>query len=502
MRHKRRIEATIAGAACAALTTGIIVAQDKQKPNIILFYVDDLGWMDLGCQGSKFYETPAIDKLASQGMRFTQGYTAHPRCLPARYAVMTGKFPARGHIFTSGNHLRSSDVTMGEAMQQGGYKTFFIGKWHLTGKDGAANLPKNRGFDVALACGAPGSPATYFYPYRKVKINQELTGDDAIGLNKEIIPDLDKGGQKGEYLTDRITDETIKFIKKQVTDNPKQPFLAYISHYGVHTPFEAKPELVKKYRKKLKNMRYEKPEYLKDSRWGGTTKMRQDNAVYAAMIESVDQSLAKIMASLSKLGIADNTIIMFSGDNGGLSTRGSTTKRTLATTNYPLRTGKGWCYEGGIREAFIVKWPGVTKPGTVNEKDIVIGTDFYPTMLDIAGLPLRPKDHIDGESFKPALEGKNFKRTVPLFWHSPSARPYSTGDYNCSAVREGNYKLIDWYQNNKVELFDLSKDIGENNDLSKSKPEVTTRLLKKLRDWKKEINAEEKPLRLTKKRKK
>jgi arylsulfatase A-like enzyme len=205
------------------------------------------------------------------------------------------------------------------------------------------------------------------------------------------------------------------------------------------------------------------------------------------MIESVDQSMAKLQQTLKDLGIEDNTIIIFAADNGGLSTRGNS--RKLATSNYPLRYGKGWLYDGGIREAFIVKWPGVIKPGSLN-KSPVIETDIYPTVLEMAGLPSRPVDHKDGESFVPALKGENINNDRPLFWHSPMGRPTSTGDFNSSAVRLGDYKLIDWYENNKVELFNLKEDIGEKNDLSHEMPEKTAEMLKLVRDWRKSIDAE------------
>ena len=447
----------------------------NKRPNIIIFYVDDLGWMDLSVQGSKFYETPAIDKLAEQGMRFTNAYTAHPRCVPARYGIMTGKYPARGYVPGRGG-LVPKDVTIAEAVKEGGYATFFTGKWHLMFKVGDKNLPQNQGFDVNVGGGHAGSPPTYFFPYKK---------EGAKGHGKSALGQGLEKGIPGEYLTDRLTDETVKFIKEQTNSHPEKPFFVFLSHYGVHTPFEAKKELVDKYRRKLKTMKYDLPEYEKTIT--GDTKLRQDFPVYAAMIESVDQSMAKLQQTLKELGIEDNTIIIFAADNGGLSTRGNS--RKLATSNYPLRYGKGWLYDGGIREAFIVKWPGVIKPGSLN-KSPVIETDIYPTVLEMAGLPLRPVDHKDGESFVPALKGENINNDRPLFWHSPMGRPTSTGDFNSSAVRLGDYKLIDWYENNKVELFNLKEDIGEKNDLSHEMPEKTAEMLKLVRDWRKSIDAE------------
>jgi arylsulfatase A-like enzyme len=458
------------------------VAEGKmtaKQPNIIVFYVDDLGWMDLGCQGSQLYETPAIDKLANEGIRFTQGYTPHPRCVPARYGVMTGKFPARGHVPGKGG-LVPEDVTIAEAMQAGGYKTFFTGKWHLLFSDKEGNMPQHQGFDINVAGGASGAPSTYFYPYRK----GEKTVAGSKGYKKDEIHGLDEGGQPGEYLTDRLTDESVQFMKEHVSKTPRQPFFLFLSHYGVHTPFEAKEELVKKYEKKLASMKYDLPEYEKTIT--GDTKLRQDFPVYAAMIESIDQSLEKINMSLAQLGIEDNTIIIFTADNGGLSTRGN--NRPLATSNYPLRYGKGWLYEGGIREAFIVKWPGVTKKGSTSEA-VVAGTDIYPTVLAMAGLEQRPMDHVDGMNLVPALKSESFNRNKPLFWHSPAARPGSTGDENSSAIRLGDYKLIDWYDKGQVELFNLKEDIGECNNLAGSMPEKVEELHTLLKQWKKEIKA-------------
>lgn len=464
------------------VSLGTAIAQQKNdKPNIILFYIDDLGWMDLSCQGSEFYETPAIDKLAEQGVRFTQAYTAHPRCVPARYGLLTGRYPARARVpgkRTIG--LKPDDFTMAEALQEGGYKTFFAGKWHLLFQTKEENMPENQGYDINIAGGKAGAPPTYFYPYRK----GEKTPEGQKGYLKSELHGLDEGGNKGEYLTDRLTRESVNFLKNHVAGQPDQPFFLHLSHYGVHTPFEAKKELVEKYRKKLKTMKYDLPEYEKTIT--GDNKLRQDFPVYAAMIESVDQSMARISATLEELGIADNTIIIFTADNGGLSTRGN--NRKLATSNYPLRYGKGWLYEGGIREAFIVKWPGVTKAGTVSDA-IVSGTDIYPTVLSMAELPLRPREHLDGENIVEAIKGKTFKREKPLFWHSPLGRPKRTGDENSSAVRIGDYKLVDWYDQNRVELFNLKEDISETNDLSEEMPGKTSDMLQILRHWRNEIDA-------------
>ncbi|MDF7824052.1 sulfatase [Pontiellaceae bacterium B12227] len=483
MKRRSFMQATI----MASVAPGF-AAPTAKKPNIILFYVDDLGWMDLGVQGSKFYETPNIDRLASEGVRYTQGYTPHPRCLPARYGVITGRFPARGGVPGGKGHLQPTDRTMGHALGAGGYKTCFAGKWHLTGPHGEKNLPQNMGFDVNIAAGAAGAPSTYFYPYRKKETSKLKPGWE-IGLDKDYIAGMEDG-KDGDYITETMTTKCLDFIE----DNAENPFFLYLSHYGVHTPFEAPERLVKKYKAKLKTLKFDGPEYAAvDQATGrGDQLLHQNNPVYAAMIESVDESLGCVFQTLEKLGIADDTIIAFTADNGGLSNRGEKngkiSGRPLATSNLPLKTGKGWLYEGGIREAFIVKWPGVTKPGFVNESDVVVGSDLFPTFLEMAGLPKEPQNHVDGVSMVPSLKGRPFARG-PVFWHSPTSRPYSTGDTDSSAVRIGNYKLLEWYNADHVELYDLSKDVGEQNDLSEKMPEKAAEMLAVLHDWRKEINA-------------
>jgi arylsulfatase A-like enzyme len=352
-------------------------------------------------------------------------------------------------------------------MKEAGYSTYFAGKWHL-GKEGA--YPDDQGYVVNIGGCHMGAPGAYFAPYKAEK-----------GKHNELIPGLEIA-PTNEYLTDRLTDETVKFIKA----NKDEPFFVFLSHYAVHTPIQGKQEYTDQYKKKLKKMPASKfPEYIKEG--AGQTKMRQDHPVYASMIQSVDESLGRIRKTIADLGLADDTIIIFTSDHGGLSNRGHNT-RELATTNYPLRAGKGWCYEGGIRVPLIVRIPGVTKAGSVSDR-VVTGTDYYPTILSMLGLPLRPRQHLDGESFYQALKGEKMGDRRAAFWHSPHSRPYSTGDFNCSVVRDGDYKLIQWYDKDKVELFNIPKDISEEKDLSASQPGKTKELLAKLRDWRKEIDA-------------
>lgn len=456
----------------------------ETKPNVLFFLVDDMGWMDPSYQGSKFYETPNIDKLASQGVKFTNAYASHPRCVPSRYSLITGKYPARAQMPGPGEgklrpgdegKLKPEEVTLADAMKEGGYSTFFAGKWHLAT---SGTFPQDVGFDVNIAGGHAGSPISYFYPYNIGK----ATG------KKRPIEGLD-GGEKGEYLTDRITDETIKYLENHHDKNPTQPFLAYISHYAIHEPLQAKEEHIQRFREKLKRMKYEGPEFINEG--PGTTKMHQDNPVYAAMIYSMDESLGRITQTLKKLGELDNTIIIFFSDNGGLSNRGFR-PRHVATSNYPLRAGKGHLYEGGVREPMIVKWPGVSKAGTVSEA-VVTGTDFFPTILEMAKLPLKPEAHLDGKSFAWALISRNVpKKERSIFWHSPIARPHATGDKNCSALRKGRYKLIEWHDDTRIELYDLENDISERNNIADENPELVKELSVELEDWKREVNAFEK----------
>lgn len=441
-----------------------------EHPNVVFFLVDDMGWRDSTCYGSELYETPNLDRLASEGVRFTQAYSSHPRCVPARYSFMTGKFPARAGIPGASYNMEASEFTLAEAMKAGGYATFFAGKWHLQDTDDQA--PENQGFDINIAGGHAGAPGSYFFPYTKAKNKNHKTEAPIRGL---------EDGVEGEYLTDRLTDETIEFIEA----NTDRPFLVYLSHYAVHTPLEAKPELVAYYENKLKKLDFDGPEYIEKD---GTTKMRQDNAVYAAMVHSMDESLGRVMESLDKLGLADETVIVFTSDHGGLSNRGVSSLRPLATSNLPLRAGKGHLYEGGIRVPMVVKWPGVTKPGMESDR-LVTGSDHYPSVLEMAGLPPRPKQHLDGISYVDTLQGKDAVRPGPIFWHSPMGRPSQTGDTNCSVIRDGDWKLFEFFDEGRVELYNIANDPTETTDLSSTESELTKSLLLRLQSWKNSVSA-------------
>ncbi|MBI9020633.1 MAG: sulfatase-like hydrolase/transferase [Verrucomicrobia bacterium] len=473
------------------VVSGLPTPQTSQT-NIVLIVIDDLGWMDLSIQGSEFYETPRIDSLATNGMRFTQGYTAHPRCLPARYGLMTGRFPGASAVPANAPDLIDEEVTIGEALQAGGYATFFGGKWHISHE--TYLLPQNQGFDINITGGAPGAPPTYFYPYGNQPAN-ELDGNGLFLDNTTpvggMVTDRITGasylrtysaGESGEYITDRLTDEALDWM----TWNADKPFFLYMSHYGVHTPYEAPADLVAKYEAKLATMDYgDLPEYINVGI--GQQKMRQNHPTYAAMIESVDTNVGRLIDQIEALGISSNTVFIFTSDNGGLSNRGGYNTRELATSNYPLRTGKGWLYEGGIREALIVKGPGI--PAMVNSNAVVNGTDIYPTILELTGQPLRPLDHRNGVSFAPALTGGAYDRGEPILWHSPLARPYSTGDFNSTALRDGDYKLIWWYDTPgrdgefHYELYNVATDPGETTDLSLSMPAKAADLLAQIKAW-------------------
>jgi len=442
-------------------------AKPAAKPNFVFILADDLGWADLGCYGSTFYETPHLDKLAAQGMRFTDAYAACSVCSPTRASILTGKYPARLHLtdWLPGrpdrpdqklkrpailDHLPLEEVTIAEALREAGYRTVSIGKWHLGGTN---YFPEKQGFDVNIGGCGKGSPPSYFSPYG--------------------IPTL-TDGPKGEYLTDRLTDEALKFI----AGAGGKPFLLYLPHYAVHIPLQAKPALLAKYQAKAARLPPPSgPEFLPE----GKSKMRQiqNNPVYAAMVQSLDESVGRIMRELAELGLEENTVVVFTSDNGGVAT-----SEGFPTANVPLRAGKGWHYEGGVREPLIVRWPGVTKPGSVCRAPM-ISTDYYPTFLEMAGLPLRPEQHMDGVSLMPLLKG-GARPERPLFWHYPH---YSNqGGGPGGAVRAGDFKLVEWFEDMRIELFNLRGDPGERHDLAAQMPEKTAALRKALHDWRQSVN--------------
>ncbi|MHC4624870.1 MAG: sulfatase [Planctomycetota bacterium] len=415
-----------------------------KRPNFVFIFIDDMGWKDLGYMGSRYYETPNIDKLAGQGVVFTSAYANGPNCAPSRACLMSGQYTPRHGVYTVGNPERGKArlrklipienkttldpkvVTIAEALKAAGYVTASIGKWHLGSS--AETGPEGQGFDVNIAGYRAGMTRRHFSPY-----------------NLESLTD----GPEGEYLTDRLTDEAIKFIEA----NKIRPFFLYLSHYAVHTPLEAKEAMIDKYRNKTPH--------------GG-----QNNPTFAAMVESVDQSVGRVMKRLDELGLRDNTVVFFFSDNGGIFG---------ITSAAPLRGGKGTLYEGGIREPMIVRWPGKVKGGSVCNVP-VIGIDFYPTMLQMAGAP-KPTGHIlDGESIVPLLKGERTLKRDAIFWHFPA---YLQRNYGwketwratpAGVVRQGDWKLIEYFEDGRLELYNLKDDIGEKNNLAQHKPDKTRQL--------------------------
>jgi len=431
-----------------------------KPPNIVFIFIDDMGWRDVGFMGSRYYETPHIDQLARQGMIFTNAYSNAPNCAPARACLMSGQYSPRHGIYTVSNSdrgpskqrklipienttdLRSDIVTIAEALKPAGYVSASMGKWHL-GTDPKAG-PIGQGFDVNVGGFSAGHPAKgYFVPYG----NPEL-------------PD----GPPGEYLTDRLTDEALKFIEA----NKNNPFFLYLPHYAVHTPLQARAELIEKYKKKRGS--------------GG-----QNNPTYAAMIESTDQGVGHIMDKLDELNLTDNTVVFFFSDNGGV--------RTI-TSNAPLRGGKGMLYEGGIREPMCVRWPAHVKPGTRCDTPI-IGIDFFPSLLEIAGVR-KPKGKVlDGKSITPLLKGGHTLNREALFWHFPAylqgraegARDPYFRTRPAGAVRADDWKLIEYFEDGALELYNLKEDIGEKKNLANVMPEKTRALHELMLAWRKATNA-------------
>jgi len=439
-----------------------------EKPNFVFILIDDMGWMDAGCYGSSFYETPNIDRLAAEGMRFTDAYAACPVCSPTRASIMAGKYPARLKLtdYLKGkrrgklnpadylDQMPLEEVTIAEALKEAGYATGFVGKWHLGDKP---YYPEHQGFDVNIGGTRSGMPRSYFYPQWRSN------------------PPIE--GRSGEYLTDRLTDESLRFLEA----NSNKPFLLYLSHYAVHIPLQSKKDLAAKYKAKAKNLPPVKgPRFVPEGE--RQARQVQDHPVYAGMVQSVDESVGRVMKKLEELGVADNTVVIFMSDNGGLST-----SEGSPTSNIPLRAGKGWLYEGGIREPMIIKWPGVVKPGSVCNEPVT-STDFYPTMLEMAGLSLRPKQHRDGVSLVPLLRQTGKPRRKAIYWHYPHYG--NQGGSPGGAVRAGDYKLIEFYEDKRVEMYNLKDDVGEKHDLSAEMPRKAAQLRKMLHDWQKAVDAQ------------
>ena len=441
-----------------------------QKPNLILINVDDLGWKDLGCYGSDVYETPNIDKLAKNGLKFTNAYSACAVCSPTRAAIMTGRYPARLGVtdwirarFQGGKipkdkknpsgwvgsknqkvlcpqnalWMELEEVTIAEKLKEDGYATCHIGKWHLGADDW---YPEKQGFDENYGGCDYGQPPSYFDPFKNKRL------DGIYGL---------PGKKQGQYLTDRECDEAVMFIKK----NRQKKFFLNFANYAVHTPIQAKPSLLDKYKTKIQSL-----------------DTKQKNAAYATMVESVDQAVGRIITILKEEGIFERTLIIFTSDNGGL---------LGVTNNAPLRSGKGFPYEGGIRVPLIIFWPDFINGGKVIDTP-VSSIDFFPTLCSAAGIKNFTDKVVDGLNLLPLIKSKNNIKRQSLFWHFPHYRgkinPYSI-------IRNGDWKLIKRYDGKPFELFNLKNDLSEKNDLSQDMPEKVKELNEEIMIWLRKTNA-------------
>ena len=408
------------------------------KPNFLFILVDDMGWKDLGSYGNKIHETPNLDKLAERGMRFTNAYAACPVCGPSRAAIMTGRYPSTSGFVdnfvseTKGgvlqrtqerSHLELEAVTLAESLKTGGYQTGFVGKWHLTNND-ETHLPTDQGFDVNIAGGWKGHPHDgFFSPYKLAHL---------------------KDGPKGEYLTDRLTTEAIGVLDR--FSQKDAPWLLYVSYYTVHAPFHSKPDKTKKYAAK-----------------------KARNPKYGGMMESMDENIGRLLSRLDEKGLRENTIIFFTSDNCG---------HKPATDNTPLRGHKGDLYEGGIRVSCIAEGPGVAK-GQVSDTPIN-GTDYYATLLELAGIEKKPEVAPDSVSLVPLLKGDAKFKRGPMFWHYPVAKPLTPLSEPGSVVRDGDWKYLYFYSDRRSELYNLKDDIGETTNLIAAMPEKADELKRQL----------------------
>ena len=445
-----------AAAAAAAVAMGqplIAAAQaatrsPSRPPNVVFILIDDLGWRDVGFMGSKFYETPRIDKFAAQSMVFPSAYTCGPNCAPTRACLLSGQYTPRHGVYTVGQSARggakpklalpqnqttldASFITFAEALAPARYVKASIGKWHL-GNDPELG-PRAQGFDVNFGGSIAGNPVTYFSPYKM-----------------RVLPD----GPPGEYLTDRLTDEALQFI----TANKDRPFFLYLPQYAVHTPLQAKTDMIAKYAKKPPDN-------------------GQSNATYAAMIESTDDGVGRILDKLDELGLADNTIVFFTSDNGGL---------LKVTSNQPLRGGKGMLYEGGIRVPLAVRWPGHIKPGSKCDTPVT-SVDFYPTFLDLAGAPAPAGHTLDGESLVPLLTGAGTLKRESIYWHFPCYLDVRTTPVG--AIRRGDWKLMEFFEDGSLELYNTRDDLSETKNLAAALPDKTKELHTLLVAWQHAVNA-------------
>jgi len=451
-------------------------------PNIVFILVDDLGWRDIACYGSEFYETPNLDKLAQEGMTFANAYASCPVCSPTRASILTGKYPAtlgltdwidhwgsihpcKGKLIDAPyiGHLPLEEKSLATTLKEAGYNTWHVGKWHLGGEQ---YHPDKHGFDVNVGGSHLGKPINgYFSPYD--------------------LPQL-RNGPDGEYLTDRLTDDAIELIK----NNNGKPFFLNMWYYSVHTPIQAKQEYIQKFIDKAQAMgldqinAFEEGEFF-PMEWKHDQRvirrLIQSDPTYAAMIYSLDENVGRLLAALAETGLADNTVVIFTSDNGGLAAAEGS-----PTSNAPLSEGKGWMYEGGTREPLIVKWPGVIEAGRACLTPVT-SPDFYPTLLDIVGLDLMPEQHCDGVSLLPLLKGIPELERDAIYWHYPHYG--NQGGTPGSSLRFGDHKLIEFFEDGKVELYNLNNDIGEAHNLATAESDLTKMLREMLDAWRESIAA-------------
>ena len=442
----------------------------RRPPNILLIVMDDLGWSDLACYGSDLHETPHLDQLAEQGVRFSAAYAA-PVCSPTRAALMTGKHPARLHLTvwseaSRERSLRSNrpllapetiadlphrEVTLAELLRPAGYLTAHIGKWHL---GDSAHYPETQGFDLNIGGTHWGAPPTFFFPYHGRWSNTE---------EYRYVPGL-PWGKPGEYLTDRLTDEALRVLEKA----GDRPFFLSLNYYAVHTPIEAKPELVERYRSRL------------------TPEHKHQNPTYAAMVQTVDENVGRLMEGLDRLGVSDETWILVLSDNGGYINE---YRGTPVTTNHPLRSGKGSLYEGGVRVPLIIRKPGGEGSGEVIDEPVTV-MDLFATIVDLAHVELDPEhaETLDGVSLLPLLEEPaTWAGHEALYWHFPHDYPTTTP---VGAIRSGDWKLLEYFEDGRLELFHLANDLGEQEELASQHPERAVELHRQLVDWRDRVGAQ------------
>lgn len=456
-----------------------------ERPNVVIFFVDDLGWTDVGCYGSDFYETPHVDQLAADGIRFTNAYAACTVCSPSRAAMLTGQYPARLHVtdFIPGHaventpltmpdwtqRLKLEETTIAELLQNAGYRTAHLGKWHLTPRDRNSNpnddgnypefYPEHQGFEFNIGGCERGAPSSYFWPYGRGSTLAERKRNNTFRmLPGRPTPKYDEQ----TYLTDQLADEAVRLIGEFGQD----PFLIYFPFYNVHTPLQGRPDLVAKYETKLKQH----------------PNVRHRNAIYAAMVESFDHAIGRVMKQLEEQDVSNRTLVIFSSDNGGLAPK--------ATSNSPLRQGKGSIYEGGVRVPTIIRWPGMVEAGSTCEEP-VITVDFFPTILEATGIKT-PQDlasRVDGKSLVPLMSSpdRRLERDA-IFWHYPHY--HMMGAIPHSAIRVRDWKLIERHNGAPLELYHLPTDIHEDHNLAETEPDRTTQLRDRLHKWRAAVGAQ------------